>query len=72
MEKFHPEITPFNFAILLQAKNECTPQLLLRAASIAIRNSEESGCTVYYTDGIGDPETKILEAAAHSEDFSAC
>ena len=64
-------VANFNFTVLPTSKNDCTPQVLRRAATEAIRLSEEPGCTSYYTDGTVDPETHTTGSAVFSTVFTA-
>ena len=65
-------LTTFKFTELPMAKHNCSPQLLQRVASRAIQESQEPGCTVYYTDGTVDPDTNTSGAAVYSEQYTAC
>ena len=56
----------FMFTSLPFSKNEYIPQALQRAATEAIKLSEEPGCTSYFTDGTVHPDTNTTGTAVYS------
>ena len=62
----------YKFTELPMAKHNCSLQLLRRVANRAFQESQEPGCTVYYTDGTVNPDTNTSGAAVYSEQCTAC
>ena len=62
----------FSYTKLPRAKENCTIAGLRAAATIAINEAESQNCTVYYTNGTVDPDSKTSGAAVYSNSYTGC